>query len=302
MDSQYEKLIGILGKDKVKVNEPMALYTTFKIGGPADLFVEVENEDELIKVLKTAKDLKIPYFVFGGGSNILIGDKGIKGLTIKLLINYYQLTDSNFHLKIIVGAGMPVTQLLDKCVEDSLTGLEFMAGIPGTVGGAVRGNSGAWQKNFGDQIVRVKILKPDGEMKYIDRDDCRFSYRESCFKKSNDIILEAEIALEKGDQEEIKEKIKGFLEKRLCQPKEPSAGCIFVNPKPLSAGELIDQCGLKGKSIGGAKISEKHANFIVNTGGAKTEDVISLIDLAKKSVKEKFNIILREEIVRIGEF
>ena len=192
--------------------------------------------------------------------------------------------------------------LLDKCVENSLTGLEFMAGIPGTVGGAVRGNSGAWQKNFSDRIIKVKVLTPSGEIEEIDKKDCLFAYRESRFKKSGDIILEAEIALEKAEGQEIKKRIKVFLEKRACQPKEPSAGCVFVNPKPLSAGQMIDQCGLKGKSFGGAKVSEEHANFIVNTGGARAVEVVSLIELVKKAVKEKFNIDLQEEIVRVGEF
>jgi len=235
----------------------------------------------------------------GGGSNVLIGDKGVRGLTVKISNFKFQISNLT---NIEVGAGLPLSLLLDKCVENSLTGLEFMAGIPGTVGGAVRGNSGAWQKNFSDRIIKVKVLTPSGEIEEIDKKDCLFAYRESRFKKSGDIILEAEIALEKAEGQEIKKRIKVFLEKRACQPKEPSAGCVFVNPKPLSAGQMIDQCGLKGKSFGGAKVSEEHANFIVNTGGARAVEVVSLIELVKKAVKEKFNIDLQEEIVRVGEF
>lgn len=294
----YDILIKMLGPKKVRKNVSMSDYTSFKIGGPADLFYLAETEEELVRVVGEVRGIGVPYFILGNGSNILAGDGGYRGLIIKL---------SNCELKIsentiTAGAGMQISFLLNKCMEESLIGLEFMAGIPGTVGGAVRGNAGAWQQNFGDKIQRVKILSENGEIKWIEQNECLFVYRGSRFKYNNEIILAAEIKMEKGEKKETEGQMKTYLEKRKCQPKEPSAGCIFVNPKPRSTGELIEKCGLKGRQIGGAKISEMHANFIVNTGNAKAADVVALIDLVRNEVRSKFNVELKEEIVRIGEF
>jgi len=298
MNNKYKELIKKLGKEKVGLNEPLSVHTTFIIGGPADLFYEAQSEEELIKAVELAGEMGIAIFILGAGSNILVGDKGFRGIIIKL---------SNCELRIengtvTTGAGLPMSTLINKCLENSLTGLEFMVGIPGTVGGAVRGNAGAWQENIGDYVNRVKILSSNGEVIWIDKDNCSFEYRDSRFKHNAEIILAVEFNLEKKDNQKIKEKIMFYTSKRLGQPKEPSAGCIFVNPKPQSAGELIEKCGLKNSQCGGAKISEKHANFIINLGGAKAAAVVELIDLAKSKVKEKFNINLYEEIVRVGEF
>jgi len=274
----------------------LAKYTTFKIGGPADFFVEVEKEEELVKLLKLLRELNLPYFILGGGSNLLVADEGFRGIVIKIANCELRITNC----KIIAGAGVSLGKLVELSAENSLTGLEFAAGIPGTVGGAVRGNAGAWGEAIGDKVKRVKVLTPQGEIKWIDASDCQFSYRQSRFKKTKEIIWEVELELEKGDRKEIKEKIEENLAKRASQPKEPSAGCIFVNPKPFPAGELIDKCGLKGKRIGDAQISPKHANFIVNLGNAKAADVIRLIKLIKEKVKEKFGINLEEEVFLLG--
>jgi UDP-N-acetylmuramate dehydrogenase len=281
---------------KVKTNEPLAKHTTFKIGGPADFFVEVKKEGELLKLLKELKSLKLPYLVLGGGSNLLVADEGFRGVVIK--ITNYELRITN--CKIIAGAGVSLGKLVELAAENSLSGLEFAAGIPGTVGGAVRGNAGAWGEAIGDKVKRVKVLTPEGDFKWIDGSDCQFAYRQSRFKKTNEIIWEVELELEKGDKKEIQEKIKENLAKRASQPKEPSAGCIFVNPKPFAAGELIDKCGLKGIRIGDAQISPKHANFIVNLGKAKAAEVIKLIKLIKEKVKEKFGVNLEEEVFILG--
>jgi len=286
------KKIGLVAK----ANEPLAKYTTFKIGGPADFFVEIESEDKLLKALKLVKELKLPYFILGGGSNLLVADEGYRGVIIKISNLKSQISNR----KIVVGAGVSLGKLVELAAENSLTGLEFAAGIPGTVGGAVRGNAGAWGKAIGDKVKRVKVLTPEGKIKWIKNSDCRFSYRQSRFKKTKEIIWEAELELKKGDKKEIQEKIKENLAKRADQPKEPSAGCVFINPKPLSAGELIDKCGLKGKRIGNAQISPKHANFIVNLGGAKATDATKLIKLIKEKAKEKFGIDLEKEIFLLG--
>lgn len=297
MNQKYEELKKIIG-EKVKENVSLADYTSFKIGGPADLFYEAETENDLVRVLGVVREMKVPYFILGGGSNILVGDKGFRGLIIKL--SNCELNTAND--TVLASAGVPMVVLLDECRENSLKGLEFMAGIPGTVGGAVRGNAGAWQKSVGERVLRVKILSDSDEIKWIEHKDCSFTYRESRFKHNGEIILAVEFKMNKGKKEEIEDQIKTYHDKRLGQPKEPSAGCIFINPKPKSAGELIEECGLKGKQIGGGRISENHANFIINTGGAKASDVITLIEMSKQTVKEKFNIDLREEIVRVGEF
>jgi len=204
--------------------------------------------------------------------------------------------------KVLVDAGVNMSNLINECLNNSLTGLEFMAGIPGTVGGSIRGNAGAWQNGISESVSRVKVLTEDNKVKWVDKEECQFSYRDSRFKHNKEIILAAELILEKGDSEQITRLIEENLKKREEQPKEPSAGCVFVNPKPLSAGKLIEECGLKGTRIGNAQISEKHANFVINLGGATAKDVVSLISLTKAKVKEKFNIDLKEEIVRIGEF
>lgn len=298
MDEKYKKIIEASGGKKIRLDEPLWEHTTFKIGGPADLFYEAGTEEDLIGVFRAAREIGIPCLVLGGGSNILVGDKGFRGLIVKL---------SNCELKIEneavqAGAGLSMSFLLNSCKKNSLSGLEFMMGIPGTVGGAVRGNAGAWQQNVGDRVSRVKILSEEREVKWIEQKDCSYSYRNSRFKQRKEIILAIEFKMDKGEKVEIEKQMKAYSEKRSSLPKEPSAGCIFINPKPLSAGDLIDKCGLKGTQVGGAKISEKHANFIINVGGAKAADVVELINLAKQKVEEKFNIELMEEIVRVGEF
>lgn len=301
-ESRYNTLINFLGQGKVRKNVNLADYTSFKIGGPVDLFYEAETEEDLVSVFKAVKEFGIPYFVLGGGSNILVGDKGFRGIAIKVKNRGINIQEENGKYKVIVQAGEMVSDLLNELSERSLTGLEFMGGIPGTVGATVACNAGAWQKSLSEAVLRVKVLTESGEIKWVDKGNCKFDYRTSIFKGGNDLILAVELELAKGEKTAIAEQIGINLEKRKVQPREPSAGSIFVNPKPLKSGALIEECGLKGTQIGGAKISEKHANFIVNTGGAKATDVVALINLAKAKVKEKFNIDLREEVIRIGEF
>lgn len=301
-EGRYDTLIKFLGSEKVKKNEILADYTSFKIGGPVDLFYEAETEEDLVSVFKAVREFGIPYFVLGGGSNILIGDKGFRGIVIKVKNKGIKIQEENGKYKVIVQAGEMVSDLLSELSEHSLAGLEFMAGIPGTVGATVACNAGAWQRSLSEAVIKVKVLTKDCEIKWIDKENCMFDYRTSTFKGGDDLILAVELELAKGDKTAIDEQIGINLEKRKAQPREPSAGSIFINPKPLKSGALIEECGLKGTQIGGAKISEKHANFIVNTGGAKASDVIALINLAKEKVKEKFNIDLQEEVVRMGEF
>ena len=282
----------------IKKNQLLSSYTTFKIGGPADYFCEAKDEKEILSALKFAQKKKIPLFILGNGSNVLISDKGLRGMVVKIANSKYQIVKS----KIVAGAGMGLNKLVDIAKENELTGLEFLAGIPGTLGGAIVSNAGAWQQNIGDKVERVKILDENNQFKWLNHEECQFSYRRSRFKKTKEVILEVELKLTKGKRQEIEREIKINLKKRKNQPKEPSAGSIFINPKPLSAGALIEECGLKGEKRGSAQISEKHANFMVNLGGAKASDVVELMALARRKVKEKFNILLEPEINFLGEF
>lgn len=298
MNSKYKEIIEILGKERVGLNELMSNHTTFKIGGPADLFFEARTQEELKLARENARKLDIPYFLLGGGSNILFADKGYRGLIIKLKIEDFTVEGE----KITAGSGLLLSKLVNLAMENSLSGLEFAVGIPGTVGGAVVGNAGAWQQSMGDLVQEVAVLDENGITGNIDKIDCSFEHRKSCFKGKNTVVLFAELLLKKGNKNEIEKRMEEYFEKRSNQPKEPSAGCIFVNPKPVSAGELIEKCGLKETRIGDAQISGKHANFVVNLGNAKSSDVLKLVLLMKQKVKEKFGIDLIEEIVKIGEF
>lgn len=297
----YQKIIKVLGEDRVKINEPMAKHTTFKIGGPADLFYEAKTESEIIKAVLLSRKYEVPYFILGGGSNLLVSDRGFRGLIIKINNDNLKVTPlKDGAYRINTGAGIKLSALVSAALTYSLTGLEFLVGIPGLLGGAVRGNAGAWGMGIGDVLEKIKIFDKTGRVGWISKNDCRFGYRQSRFKKSGDVILEAAFVLEKRPKAEIKKKITEFMAKRINQPKQSSAGCVFINPKPQAAGELIDRCELKDVISGDAQISGVHANFIVNLDKAKAADVIKLIALAKKKVKEKFGIALQEEICLVG--
>jgi len=282
---------------KYQKNQKLSTYSSFRLGGLADWFCQAKNEKDLMEAISFCQKKKIPFFILGGGSNILFSDKGFRGMVIKMENREIEIEKE----KVMAGAGVSLKKLLQLTAENSLTGLEFLAGIYGTVGGAIVGNAGAWQENIGDKVERVRIFNKDDQFNWLNQEECQFVYRQSRFKKSKEIILKAEFKLKKGKEEEIKRKINENLAKREKQPQEPSAGSIFINPKPKSAGLLIEACGLKGKRIGGAQISEKHANFIVNLGGAKASDVLELIALAQKKVKEKFKITLQPEIIILDE-
>lgn len=305
MIKKENEIVNVLGKGRVKFNEILAPYTTFNIGGSADYFYEAKNEEEIVLAINATRKLSFPYFVLGGGANLLISDKGIRGLVIKIENLKLKIPASRAggeNLKISVGAGVTLAEVVQQAADVGLSGLEFAVGIPGSVGGAIVGNAGAWQQAIGDRITRVKVVSGNGEITWYSQKDCGFDYRESKFKIGHEVILEAELELVTGDKETIIKQMDKYLEKRSLQPKEPSAGSVFVNPKPQAAGFLIEECNLKGKIIGGAQISPLHANFIVNKGGASSTDVIELISLAKAKVKQKFDIDLTLEIRMVGEF
>lgn len=302
---------------KIEKNIPLKNYTTFKIGGPAEFFVEVHEAEELQEALQWAKDNSKDLFILGGGSNLLVSDQGIKGLVIKLSLNHLEIEGN----KVIVGSGVILAYLLSEVVENDLVGLEFATGIPGTVGGAIRGNAGTYGQGMNDVVKKIKYIDDKLNIVEISGEEVGFAYRHSMFKEhKNFIIVEAELELQHGNTDETKKLIKERLAYRHdTQPHDPSAGCIFKNikfedvdiedlkkrhldidkfakHKKIPAGYLIEEAGLKGHTIGDAQISEKHGNYIINKGNATAEQVIMLISFIKQQIRDKYGVQLMEEV------
>jgi UDP-N-acetylmuramate dehydrogenase len=280
---------------KVISNFELKNYTTYKVGGKAICGVIPEDEESLIILLQYLKNNNIKYKILGNGSNVIFNDSGYNGVIIKL-DNFKSLKIINN--KVIVGSGYPLNKLAIRVSRLGLTGLEFAAGIPGTVGGAVYMNAGAYKSDIGYVLTSIKVLTPDYEIKTMYNKELNFHYRSSFLQNNKDYIcLEATFTLMKGNPEEIMELIGERKKRRLeTQPLEyPSAGSVFRNPEGDFAGRLIEEIGYKGKSIGGAKVSEKHANFIINNGNATGEEIKELINEIKDKIKDKYNIELKVE-------
>lgn len=288
-------------KNKIKENISLKAYTTFKIGGPVKYFWTASDSLELETAVKWAKEQGVPFFVLGGGSNLLVSDNGFGGLVLHLKSSEFQIRNE----RIIAAAGLSLAQLGQISLKNSLSGLEWSFGIPGTLGGAVFGNAGAFGQSLADALDEVEYFDAkDLSWGKIRPEEGEFGYRSSIFKSHRHwIIVEATFKLKAGEQGIIKQKMRhaGQIKKE-SQPLDlPSAGSIFKNPaQGPSAGELVEQCGLKGFKIGEAQISEKHANFIVNLGRASAHDVCQLIALVKQAVQQKFGIALEEEIQYLG--
>ncbi|MFH1366731.1 MAG: UDP-N-acetylmuramate dehydrogenase [Patescibacteria group bacterium] len=282
----------------VQQNIPLAPYTTFKIGGPAKFFAVVKNEGEIIESLKWTKENKQPYFILGHGANILVSDKGFDGLVIKNEMRRLEIRDE----EVTADSGVVLSELIGKCASMGLSGLEFLAGVPSTLGGAIFGNAGAPEKAIGNFVVSARILDKGFKVKVLSKSECGFGYRQSVFQSNELIVLSAALKMEKGNTEKIIESIKNLmLKKKETQDLEnPSAGCVFKNADGYSAGQLIDELGLKGKKIGQAQVSEKHANYIINLGGATADHVVQLISFIKQQVRDKKGVQLQEEIKYIG--
>ncbi len=293
---QLEALI----RGRVLYEEPMSRHTTFRIGGPADLMVFPQDLDDLKALLRVARAEGIPSLVLGGGSNMLVREGGIRGLVICLHAILQHLSAEGE--KVTAGASVRVSRLLAFCSRRGLTGLETLTGIPGTVGAAVWGNSGAYGGATADRLEAVRILTREGREEVRERRQMAFAYRRSAFPEGS-VILEATFALERGDPAEIRRTISKFLVQRnATQPVEyKSAGSIFKNPPGEFAGRLVESVGLKGLQIGGAMISPKHGNFIVNTGGASARDVLALIARARERVRAETGITLELEVRVVGE-
>jgi UDP-N-acetylmuramate dehydrogenase len=282
-------------KGKVKLNEPLKKYTTFKIGGPAKFLVEPQDADDLKLFLELRKKAGVPFRVIGSGSNILAGDRGFRGAVLKLSSPYFKrIKFDKFFLE--CGAGNSLGRVIAAAKTRGLSGLEFLSGIPGTAGGALVMNAGTNDKSIGSLVESVKVMDYNGRINDLFRTDLRLGYRRS--NLSRYIILGCCLKLAKKGKKEIVNKAEEYLSRRRITQDllRPSAGCIFKNPPGKSAGKLIDLCGLKGRKAGGAAVSKIHANFILNYGAAKAADVLKLMSLIKRRVKGKFNITLEPEI------
>lgn len=292
-----------LNKENLYYNEPMAKHTSFKIGGPADVFIKVDNIEELKETLDLSKKNQIPLTIIGNGSNILVTDKGIRGITAKLNLKDIKIKNENNKQIIKVDAGVPVGLLAQKLLKEEIAGFEELSGIPGTIGGAVIMNAGAHGKEIKDILKKVTAMDYDGNIYEFTNEECKFSYRNSKFQKEKYIILQATLELEKGNSTEIKEKMDEYMQfRKEKQPIEyPNAGSTFKRGEDFVTAKLIDEAGLKGYKVGGAQVSKKHAGFIVNVDNATAKDVIELTDYIKEKIEEKFGKKINLEIQIIGE-
>lgn len=292
-----------IGKDRILFNEPMKKHSTFKIGGPAECLIKVESKEQLKEVLKMTKKYDIPVTVLGNGSNILVLDKGIPGITIIIKIEGLEIIEEKGKEKIIVGAGEKIAKLGRIFLQKEISGFEEISGIPGTIGGAVRMNAGAHGKEMKDIVRKVKCMDYDGNEKEFSNEQMQFNYRKSMLKEEKYIVTEVEMLLQNGNKEQIKEKMHEYAKYRKeKQPIEfPSAGSTFKRGNDFITAKLIEDAGLKGYSIGDAEVSTKHSGFIINKGNATANDVLQLVEYIKEKIYEKFQKKIELEIEIIGK-
>ena len=290
----------IYSEDEIKINELMKEHINFEVGGPADILLIPSKVEQIIESIKICKENNIPYFVMGNGSNLLVKDGGIRGVVIKLTgLTNLEVNEE----EIKADCGVMLKELSDKALENSLTGLEFACGIPGTVGGAVFMNAGAYNGEIKNVIKEAQVITSSGEIVTLSKDELELGYRTSKVMKDNSIVINATFKLEKGNKEEIKETIDDLTQKREeKQPLEyPSAGSTFKRPEGYFAGKLIQDSGLKGYSIGGAAVSSKHSGFVINKDNATAKDILDLIAYIQAEVKKQFGVELHTEVRIIGE-
>lgn len=305
MKFPVEKLIGVIGRENVLTDEPMSLHTTFKIGGRADVAVLAKNNDILIKAIEFAKTEAVPYTVIGFGSNLLVGDNGIRGMVIILKSNEYEFryTMEGDTALAYVDAGVSLAMFAKLAAREGFRGTEFAAGIPGSVGGGVAMNAGAYGGEIKDILEGCEVYE-NGEIRYIPAEDLELSYRNSRVIRQNLIVTRALFRLEKGNKEESLELINEFNGRRRDkQPLDyPSAGSTFKRPEGYFAGKLIQDAGLRGACVGGAMVSEKHCGFVINTGNATAKDVCELIKNIQDTVLSMSGVRLETEVRMLGEF
>ena len=296
------KFCNCLGSDNVKQQEPMSRHTTFRIGGPADFYLCPHSTKEVQEIVEICKEENLPYFVLGNGSNLLVSDKGYRGVVIQLWKNFSDITVKDCCIQ--AKAGALLSKVAVEALEAGLTGMEFASGIPGTIGGAAFMNAGAYGGEMKDIIKSVKVLDTQGEVRVLPKEELKMGYRTSIVKEKGYTVLSVELELSKGNREEIRNTMEDLKERRTSkQPLEmPSAGSTFKRPEGYFAGKLIMDSGLRGFSVGGAQVSEKHCGFVVNKGGATAMDVLNLIREVQRRVKEQFGVDLETEVRFLGEF
>lgn len=298
----YEFLEGYVPKEDILKNEPMDKHTTFRIGGEAACFVRISSEQQLVNLIPYFNRVGIEYFVLGNGSNLLVSDKGYSGVILQINDKFDKIEIEGTLMKVQSGALLSRTA---KCaLEHGLTGLEFASGIPGTIGGSVVMNAGAYEGEMKQVVESVKVLSKSGEILELDNSTMEFGYRTSIIKNRDFTVLEVMLKLKEGNREEIQSKMNELnARRRAKQPLEfPSAGSTFKRPDGYFAGKLIMDAGLRGYSVGGAKVSEKHCGFVVNGGKATATDVADVIAEVQEKVKNKFGVSLEKEIIYLGDF
>ena len=291
-----------LKPDQILEAEPMSRHTTFRIGGPAKLFLTPGSKEEIKKILKVCKEEELPYFILGNGSNLLVSDKGYDGVVIQLYRSFGKVEVDG--TTIYAQAGALLSGIASEAKKASLTGFEFAGGIPGTLGGAVVMNAGAYGGEMKDVLKEVTVLTPDGDILTLTKEELHMGYRTSVVKEAGYIVLEAVLSLESGEQEQIRSRMQELAGMRSSkQPLQyPSAGSTFKRPEGYFAGKLIMDSGLRGYQVGGAQVSEKHCGFVINTGNATAKDVRTLMCDVQRIVEEKYGVRLEPEVKFLGEF
>ena len=297
-----EKFNNLLGEERVKADEPMKRHTTFRIGGPADYFLTPSSAEEVKGIIEICKQEALPYFILGNGSNLLVSDVGYRGVIIQLYRNYGDISVEGNVIR--ANAGALLSQIASAAKNASLTGFEFAGGIPGTLGGAVVMNAGAYGGEMKDVLKEVTVMTGDGEIVTLPAEKLEMGYRTSVVKTNGYLVLSAVIMLEKGDQEAIKARMKELTEQRVSkQPLEyPSAGSTFKRPEGYFAGKLIMDAGLRGYQTGGAQVAEKHCGFVINKDNATAADVCRLMKDVQDKVREQFGVTLEPEVKFLGDF
>ena len=297
----YNSLLNILNKEDILIDEPMSKHISFRVGGPADILVKPSSEDQIKDILTFAKKENIPYLIIGNGSNLLVRDGGIRGIVIKIAENF---NDFSIEGTTVTAQSGAILSFMGKAImRNNLTGFEFAAGIPGTLGGAIAMNAGAYGGEMKDIVKSVRLIDSQGNIVELSNEEMQFAYRKSILSKEEYIVLSAVMELKEGNYEEIRDIMKDLTNKRVTkQPLNlPSAGSTFKRPEGYFAAKLIEDCGLKGLTLRGAQVSDKHCGFVVNLGGAQAKDILDLIYVVKSTVYSKFGVMLEEEVKILGE-
>ena len=299
--SFYDKLNNVIGKDSILIDEPMSRHTTFRVGGPADLFVTPKAKEEVRDVIRICKEAGMPYYIIGNGSNLLVSDAGYRGVIVQI---YKEMNEVKVEGDLVKAqAGALLSGIAAKALGAELSGFEFASGIPGTIGGACVMNAGAYGGEMKDVLESVTVLTGEGKIIELGRNELELGYRTSVIAKKGYIVLGAVLKLERGDGEKIKTYMDELKEKRVTkQPLEyPSAGSTFKRPEGYFAGKLIEDAGLRGFQVGGAQVSEKHCGFVINRDHATAADIMELMRQVQIRVKENSGVDLEPEVKRLGD-